>query len=185
MRRKRGRTLFRRWFGRSRMRPTSDSAPSKVLKGKRLTGAELEKAYRDLLLEHQVLAESNTRLHERITRLEASRGESPAEKELIGAQRDALVERSRRLRELEFDRKTQARDRKKLEEENRQLNELVARCKKDLLTLQRRDENSRKEIAEARAALWRKNDELIALKKRQEELLVHAQCDEFPPSSAA
>lgn len=150
----------------------------------RLTGATLEQAYRDLLLENQVLAESNQRLHERLARRDSGLEESPAAKELIRAQRNALAERSRRLRELEYENKGLQREQKKLVEENRKLAASLARHMQDIQPLLRKDESSRRELADTKAALREKINELHRLTDKYYQLEARSK-PQPPPSTAA
>ena len=84
--------------------------------GTTLKGTELEQAYRALILENHVLAETNERLHERLTRIEAGLEESPAAKQLIRAQRNALAERSHRLREAHYENLKLKREKKEADQ---------------------------------------------------------------------
>ena len=128
-----------------------------------LSGSALEQAYRDLLLENQVLAETNQRLHERLLRRESGAEESPATRQLIQAQRHALAERSRRLRELEYANKQLQREQKQLINENRQLSASLAHQVQGVRPLQRGDSASRRELEEARDALREKTEQLLRL----------------------
>lgn len=117
------------------------------------TGSDLEQAYRDLLLQNQVLAESNMRLHDRLARRDSGLEESPAARELIRAQRNALAERSHRLRETEYENKELKRKQKKLYEENRRLAASLAKHMEDIQPLLRREELSRRELEQAKQLL--------------------------------
>ena len=83
----------------------SDGAPE-------LSGSELEQAYRNLLVENMVLVEQ-------CALATGSRDATPGLEgrrlpRLIRAQRNALAERSHRLRELDYENKQLIRERKKL-----------------------------------------------------------------------
>lgn len=150
----------------------------------RLTGSALEQAYRDLLLENHVLAESNERLHGRLARQESGLEESPAAKQLIRAQRNALAERSRRLRELEYENQGLKREKKKLLEENRKLAASLARHMQDIQPLLQHEKVSRQELAEAKTALREKTNELLKLTDKYYQLEARTK-PRPPPSSAA
>ena len=150
----------------------------------RLSGANLEDAYRNLLLENQVLVESNQRLHDRLAQQELSGVESPATRELIRAQRDALTERSHRLRELEYENKDLKRKQHRLFQENRRLAASLAKHMEDIQPLLQREEHSRRELAEAQEKLRRKSSELIALTDRYYQLEARTR-PQPPPSTAA
>ncbi len=145
------------------VRPEKTSRP--------MTESELEHAYRELLLENQMLAESNKHLHDRLARQDRGFEESPAAKELIGAQRNALVERSRRLRELEYENKQLQRDQKKLSDEKQRLNTLVRQLKQSQPSESARQlELLRQQLTEAQAALREKNNELLKLTDKYYQL---------------
>ena len=191
----RGKSLFGRLFtGKSgpstapadRAGAASVPRPSVQQEGTQapLTGAALEQAYRDLLLENQVLAESNERLHERLARRESGLEESPAAKELIGAQRKAIAERSRRLRELEYENKQLKREQNRLFAENRRLSASLSRHMRDIQPLLQKEELSRRELADARSALREKTNELLRLTDKYYQLEARSR-PQPPPSSAA
>ena len=136
----------------------------------RLTGSALEKAYRDLLLEYQVLAESNERLHAKLARRDAGVDESPATIELMRAQRNALVERSHRLRELEYENKNLQRQHKKLVAENRRLNDELAHRTHDVRPVLRREAKCLRDLEQARAELQEKNNDLLRLTDKYYQL---------------
>jgi len=150
----------------------------------RLTGVALEQAYRELLLENQVLAESNERLHERLARREKGLEESPAARELIGLQRKAIAERSRRLRELEYENKQLKREQNRLFEENRRLSASLSRHMRDIQPLLQKEALSRRELADAKAALREKTNELLRLTDKYYQLEARSR-PQPPPSSAA
>lgn len=150
----------------------------------RLTGSELEEAYRELLLENQVLMESNQRLHERLARRETGIEDSPATRELVRAQRDALAERSHRLREVEYENKHLKRKQKKLFEENKRLSASLAKHMEDIQPLLRREELSRRELEQAQVKLRQKTSELAKLTDKYYQLEARSE-PQPPPSSAA
>ena len=133
---------------------------------RRLSGAELEQAYRNLMMENLVLSESNQRLHERLARREEGLEESPAARELIRAQRNALAERSHRMRELEYENKQLQRERKKWIEENERL---LGRLQQ-LEGADQRGAEYRRELAEVKAALRAKTNELLTMTDRYYQL---------------
>jgi seryl-tRNA synthetase len=144
----------------------------------------LEQAYRELMLENQVLTESNERLHERLARQESGLEESPAARQLIRAQRNALAERSHKLRELEYENQKLKRDQKKLIEENRKLAASLARHMQDIQPLLHQEETSRRELANAKSALRAKTNELLKLTDKYYQLEAKT-TPRPPPSSAA
>ena len=135
-----------------------------------LSGSDLERAYRQLLLDHQVLTESNQRLLERVERAEKGQGESPAARQLIRAQRDALADRSRQLRELQYANKSLQREKDKLSETNRLLKERLARTAADGAPLARELDAARREIEELKGQLMEKRRELALLTDRYYQL---------------
>ncbi|MCB1788025.1 MAG: hypothetical protein H6955_08010 [Chromatiaceae bacterium] len=143
--------------------------PQGVAEG-RLQGDALEQAYRDLLVEFQLLAETNQRLHERLARRERGHEESPAARELIQAQRNALAERSRRMRELEYENVQLKREQKRIVDESRRLSASLAKQGQEAALLVRRDELSQRELAAAKAALREKNNELLRLTDKYYQL---------------
>ena len=149
-----------------------------------MEGASLEQAYREVLLENQILAESVERLHLRLARRESGLEESPAAKELIQTQRKVLAERSRRMRALEYENKELKRRQARLIEENRRLAASLARHMQDIQPLLRQEELSRRELADAKAALREKTNELLRLTDRYYQLEARAK-PQPPPSSAA
>lgn len=144
------------------------------------SGDTLEQAYRDLLVENQMLLESNKRLHERLARRDIGSEDSPATRELVRAQREALAERSHRLREIEYENKCLQRKQKKLYEENQRL----AKHVEDIRPLLRREELSRLELENAKAELREKSGELAKLTDKYYQLQARTK-PQPPPSSAA
>jgi septal ring factor EnvC (AmiA/AmiB activator) len=151
----------------------------------RMTGASLEQAYRDLLLENQVLAESNQRLHERLGQQQDGNQDSAATRELVRAQRDALAERSHRLREVEYENKQLKRKQRKLLEDNQRLSATVAKHMEQLQPLLQRDENNRRELADVRMTLRQKENELAALTDKYYQLEARTKVKLQPPTSSA
>ena len=151
--------------------------------GSGLTGSALENAYRELMLENHVLAESNERLQERLARQESGLAESPAARQLIRAQRNALAERSHKLRELEYENQKLKRDQKKLIEENRKLAASLASHMQEIQPLLHQEEVSRRELAEAKMALRAKTNELLKLTDKYYQL--KAKTTSVPPPSSA
>ena len=149
-----------------------------------LKGAALEQAYRELMLENQLLVESNEHLHERLARMEAGLEESPAAKQLIRAQRNALAERSHRLREVQYENLNLKREQKKLVKENQKLAASLARHMQDIQPLLNQEQLSRRELEEAKAALRKKSDQLARLTDKYYQLEARSK-PQPPPSSAA
>ena len=139
-----------------------------------LKGSALEQAYRELMLENHVLAETNERLHERLARIEAGLEESPAAKQLIRAQRNALAERSHRLRETQYENLNLKREKNKLIKENRKLAASLARRMEDIQPLLNQEEDIRRELEAAKAALREKSNELAKLTDRYYQLEARA-----------
>lgn len=151
--------------------------------GGKLKGSMLEQAYRELLLENQMLAESNQRLHERLKNPENGNDELPAARELIREQRNALAERSRRLRELEYEVKQYQREKKKLLVRTRQLAALVAQKDERIRESTRRHETDGLALAEAKMALREAKNELAKLTDKYYQL--EAQFHRQSPGSVA
>ena len=145
-----------------------------------MAGAALENAYRDLLMQNQILSESNARLQQQLADQAGGVAESPAAKQLIRAQRDALVERSRRLREVEYELKQIQRLKDKLVEENRRLQRQLS----DFRPVLRREEQNRRELAETKAALREKTNELLCLTDKYFQLEARLK-PASPPGSVA
>jgi chromosome segregation ATPase len=87
-------TRLTSWFGR----PSGSRAAST----ERRAQNGLQRAYRDLLLENQVLTEGQRRLSERLERAEKRLAESPTAQRLIRTQREALTDKSLKLRQQEL-----------------------------------------------------------------------------------
>ena len=181
------RLSLRRLVGRDRQTDAMPDAgaPSQVSRTTsadttRMAGTTLEEAYRDLLVQNQILSESNARLQEQLTEHARGVAESPAAKQLIRAQRDALVERSRRLREVEYELKQMQRLKDKLVEENRR----QQRQLEDFRPVLRREEQNRRELAAAKAALREKTNELLCLQDKYFQLEARLE-PTSPPGSVA
>ena len=133
-------------------------------------GIVLEQAYRDLLLENQVLVESNRRLHERLARAEGGQSESPAAQQLIRTQRNALAERSHQLREANYANKELRRRYAKLQEETRRLAEAHAQRATTTPRLKSALAASEKQARELQDELRRVRTELATLTDRYYQL---------------
>lgn len=153
----------------SRFRKANVDPPHKATVGG-LAGAELEQAYRDLLLENQVLIESNHRLHERLARAESGLSDSPAAKQLIRTQRDALADSSRKLREAQYENQNLRRRYRKLQDETRKLAEALSGRSTDVPKLKAQLTASRKEATEVRQQLVEAKRELAMLTDRYYQL---------------
>ena len=174
-------SLIHRFFAR---RSESERALPDGAAGSGLKGAALEQAYRDLILENQLLVDSNQRLHQRIADAEAGLSESPAAKQLIRAQRNALAERSSELREVQYENLNLKREQKRMRAENRKLAASLARHMEDIQPLLHKEELSRRELEEAKAALREKSNELAKLTDKYYQLEART-VPQPPPSSAA
>lgn len=152
--------------------------------GPALKGSALEQAYRELMLENHVLAETNGRLHERLVQIEAGLEESPAAKQLIRAQRNALAERSHRLREVQYENLILKREQKKLVRENQKFAASLARHMQDIQPLLNQEQISRRELEEAKTALREKTNALAKLTDKYYQLEARSK-PRPPPSSAA
>lgn len=164
MKTKRGFSVFR---GFSRQPKTASADVHSV---PTLHGAALEDAYRNLLLENQMLTESNDRLHARLAEAEAGLGESPAAKQLIQAQRSALVERTHKLRELQYANKTLERERDKLRLSHRRLKTQLRDATAAVQPLSQRLEDQQREVATLKQQLTEKRRELAMLTDRYYQL---------------
>lgn len=178
-------SLLSRLTGGSRRRRMDkvDGAETPADQPMKLTGATLEQAYRNLLLENQVLAESNQRLHETLVQQDDGPRDAAATRELIRAQRDALAERSHRLREVEYENKQLKRKQRKLFEENQRLSATVAKHMEQLPPLLQREQQVRRQLAEVEAVLRSKESELVALTDKYYQLEARTKLQ--PPTSSA
>ena len=143
----------------------------------------MEEAYRALLLEHQLLQETNQRLHEHIARQESGLEESPAAKELIRAQRNALADRSHQLRQLEYETKQLQREKKKLLANNNQLSAKLAKRTEEIRALSQRQDADGLVLAETKMALREAKNELAKLADKYYQL--EAKLHRPPAGSAA
>lgn len=155
-------SIFGRSFGR-----TNEEPPTTELQ---FSGSDLERAYRQLLLDNQVLTESNQRLLERVERAEKGQGESPAARQLIRAQRDALADRSRQLRELQYANKSLQREKDQLTEQNRALHQKLAREATESAPLAKELNATRREVEHLKVQLAEKRRELALLTDRYYQL---------------
>lgn len=131
----------------------------------------LEEAYRELLVEHQVVTETNTRLHQRIAEQAEGLEDSPAAKRLISAQRKALVERSRVQRELGYENKRLQLEHRRLVEELQDLRTRIGHQVGELQKLREQLAAQRTELSETKALLRGKSDELDALTLKYHQLI--------------
>jgi len=134
------------------------------------TDSGLEHAYRELLLENQVLTESNRRLHDRLARAESGLVDTPASRQLIRAQRDALTDRSHKLREMLYANKTLQREQQKLQDNNRRLGEKLARQTAAVRPLEQQLEASQAEVVTLKQQLAEQRRELAMLTDRYYQL---------------
>lgn len=155
-------------LGGSRKAAAADTDAGPLAGG--LKGADLEQAYRELLLENQVLVESNQRLHERIARQESGLEESPAARRLIRTQRHALAERSHKLREVAYEYKLLQREHAKLGKENRRLAEALAQQSSQNQSVTDELRALRTALDESQTELRAKKNELARLIDRYYQL---------------
>jgi len=160
-------------LGGSRRAAGAEADAGRVARG--LKGADLEQAYRELLLENQVLVESNQRLHERIARQESGLEESPAARRLIRTQRHALAERSHKLREVAYEFQLLQREHAKLSKENARLARALTQhsdkhqsLSDDLRSLRAALDESRSELRAKKNELARLTDRYYQLEAQQE-----------------
>lgn len=151
-----------RGFGRA----SSDGSESATAP----SGSALEQAYRDLLLENQVLSESNRSLHERLARAEEGLEESPAARQLIRAQRAAITERTHKLRELQYANTDLQRRQRKLLTQNRRLEQMLARKAAEAEPLAGQLKASQREVSELQQKLAEQRRELAMLTDRYYQL---------------
>jgi predicted RNase H-like nuclease (RuvC/YqgF family) len=175
--------LFNRLLGDG-PRDGGDAALRRAAADGHLRGGELEQAYRELLLEHQVLAESNERLVERLARRQKGGGDPQAHEELLRVQRNALVERSHRLRELEYANKQLQREHSKLAQENQRLRAELERQERETRALAQREQTRRRELAQLQAALRDKTSELVTMSRRYYQPAAQPQAPRRPSSAA-
>jgi hypothetical protein len=135
-----------------------------------LKGEGLEQAYRELLVEVQMLRQHNLEMGVALEKQHLEQEDSSASEQLIRAQRNALAERSRRLRETEYENKKLLREHKKLAEDNRKLYLQLERHVKELHLLQQQHQNCQVALRDTRAALQGKESELLAFADRYRQL---------------
>lgn len=149
-----------------KMRPKRSATPH-VDDGRQFvksaTRETLEEAYRELLVEHQVVAETNARLHQRLAEQADGMEDSPAAKRLISSQRKALAERSRVQRELGYENKRLQLEQRRLVEELQSLRTRISHQVGELQKLREQIAAQRTELTETKALLRAKSDELDAL----------------------
>ncbi len=138
---------------------------------KSATRETLEEAYRELLVEHQVVTETNARLHQRLAEQAEGMEDSPAAKRLISAQRKALVERSRVQRALGYENKRLQLEQRKLVEELQSLRTRISHQVGELQKLREQVAAQRAELSETKALLRGKSDELDALTAKYQQLM--------------
>lgn len=135
-----------------------------------LTGDDLEQAYRQLLVENQILRENNQQLGNTLERENVAKDGLDTAEQLIRAQRNALAERSHRMREIEYAYKNLLREQKKQAETNRQLRAQLERLVKEAQALRRQHDATVTELKDARALLDDRNDELARMTERYFQL---------------
>lgn len=181
MKRDRERSLLKRF---TTQKVTPDSAPAEGALPERrsilaqksamghapLKGADLEQAYRDLLVEAQMLRQHNLELGVTLERQSLEQSDAQAADQLIRAQRNALAERSRRMREAEFENKKLLRAQKKLQAEYQQIHAQLERQVRQVQVLQQRYHACSNDLRETRAELETKKGELAAMTDRYYQL---------------
>jgi len=135
-----------------------------------LHGADLEQAYREMLVEVQMLRQHNLELGVTLERQSLEQSDSQAADQLIRAQRNALAERSRRMRDAEFENKKLLRAQKKIQAEYQQLHVQLERHVRQVQMLQQRYHACSNELRDTRAALESKQGELEAMTDRYYQL---------------
>jgi DNA repair exonuclease SbcCD ATPase subunit len=135
-----------------------------------LSGEALEDAYRKLLVENVMLREHNQELGQTLEREHVVEHGAEAAEQLIRAQRNALAERSHRMREIEYAYKRILRERKKQDETNQQLQGQLERLVTEAQSLRRQHAAMIAELKETRSKLDDKNDELIKMTARYDQL---------------
>jgi chromosome segregation ATPase len=135
-----------------------------------LKGADLEQAYRELLVEVQMLRQHNVELGVALERQSLEQNNAAATDQLIRAQRSALAERSHRMREAEFETKRLARAQKKIEADYQLLRVQLERHVKQVQLLQQRYHACSNELRDTRAELASKQGELEAMTDRYYQL---------------
>jgi chromosome segregation ATPase len=181
MKRDRERSLLKRF---TTQRKVPDSAPAEGALPERrsilaqqsaagqkpLHGADLEQAYRELLVEVQMLRQHNVELGVALERQGLEQNNAAATDQLIRAQRSALAERSHRMREAEFENKKLVRAQKKIEADYQQLHAQLERHVKQVQMLQQRYHACSNELRDTRAELASKQGELEAMTDRYYQL---------------
>lgn len=135
-----------------------------------LTGATLEQAYRELLLQNQLLLDTNQRLQAQLSEVEGRRTAAPIENQLIRDQRNIIAERSHELRQQQYACKMLQRERDHLQQSNSRLAEQSAKLgaekealKQQLAAAQTLNGSLQREVAE-------KNNDLVTLSERHYRL---------------
>jgi chromosome segregation ATPase len=133
-------------------------------------GPELEQAYRELLLENQMLRETNDQLGMALEQQDSLERYLQQTENLIIAQRNALAERARRMRETEFENKGLLRAQRKLKEQESELQARLQRQVKEARVLRERLKASTGTLELARDELRAKEAELAKLTDRYYQL---------------
>jgi chromosome segregation ATPase len=133
-------------------------------------GPELEQAYRELLLENQMLRETNDQLGMALEQQDSLERYLQQAENLIIAQRNALAERARRMRETEFENKGLLRAQRKLKEQESELQARLQRQVQEARVLRERLKASTGTLERARDELRAKEAELAKLTDRYYQL---------------
>lgn len=129
-------------------------------------GPELEHAYRELLLENQMLRETNDQLGMALEQQDGLERDLQQAEQLIIAQRDALAERARRMRETEFENKSLLRSQRKLKDREAEIQTRLERQLEEARSLRGRLKATTGTLEHARAELHEKEAELAKLADR-------------------
>jgi chromosome segregation ATPase len=148
-------------------------------------GRELERAYRALLVENQMLRESNDQLGMALEEQDGLERDLQQAEQLIVAQRNALAERAHRLRGIEFDNKSLLRSQRKLKETQAELEAKLGRQVKEARLLRERLKASTEALEQVRSELRAKDGELAKLTDRYYQLEAVIEKFSIRPDSAA
>lgn len=148
-------------------------------------GPELEKAYRELLLENQMLRETNDQLGMALEQQDSLERYLQQAENLILAQRNALAERARRMRETEFENKSLLRAQRRLKEQEAEIQTRLQRQVQEARTLRERLKSTTGVLEQARAALQAKEAELAKLTDRYYQLEAAVEKFGIPHESSA
>jgi chromosome segregation ATPase len=139
-----------------------------------LTEQALEQAYRNLLVENLVLQETNDRLGAELAQGSDARDKAFTDQRLIVAQRNALAERGRRMRQVEYELKQIKRRCKRLLDEKARLEAGLAEQQNLIAALREKQRLYTRELDEAKVALSVKASEFRMLRDKYQTLQLDA-----------